>query len=126
MGDGLVEKTRNAGFDTGAEEHAGKCCPFLVGLLHVFVDCWPVAVVGGHDASEIFEGGDLLQGFASYGDDCGAGSSIAGIGDSTLLGEAAALAVRCLEMFAIHRRVGYVHVAQVASREGGATLLTDA
>ena len=77
MGDGLVEKARNSGLDAGAEEHVGECGPFLTGLLNVFVDCWPVAVVGGHDAPEIFEGGDLLQGLTSDGDDCGAGSSVA-------------------------------------------------
>ena len=126
MSDGLVEKTRNTGLDAGAEEHAGECCPFLTGLLNVFVDRWPIAVVGGHDASERFEGGDLLQGFASDGDDCGAGSAVAGVGKAALLGEAASLAVRCPVMISIHCHVGYVHVAQVASREGGATLLMDA
>ena len=84
LGDGLVKKTHNTGLDASAEEHAGKCCPFLAGLLNVFVDCWPVALVGGHDAFKIFEGGDLLQWFTLDGNDCGVGSSVAGVSKTTI------------------------------------------
>ena len=96
LGDGLVEKARNMGLDAVAEEHSGECGPFLAGLVNIFVYCWPVAVIGGHDTSEVFEGGDLLQGFTSDGDDCGAGSSVAGVSEAALFGEATTLAMHSL------------------------------
>ena len=63
---------------------------------------------------------------ASDGNDRGAGSSVAGVSEAALFGEATTLAMCSLEVLAVHRGVGDVHIAHVALREGGAALLTDA
>ena len=61
MCDGLVEEASYAGRYACLGEDAGQGGPFASSLCKVGIDGWPVVVVCGHSATQVFKCSDSLE-----------------------------------------------------------------